>query len=198
MGPGIIIPVAVLAVAIPVTLGVTRRRFKQVAAGIGPDLGHATDPAVRLTSDALRVLGTPPWRVVHEIGRQRLGGIDHVVIGPPGVLPILTTIEPLPSAPSEGEEDPAAVAEAAVMRGDVDDALRRCAMSTERLVVVHWGISRQPEVISVETLPGVVAVDGRAVQAWLDALDGERLSPAQVDLAWQTIVTAIGRPDPLK
>ena len=120
MGPGIIIPVAVLAVAIPVTLGVTRRRFKQVAAGIGPDLGHATDPAVRLTSNALRVLGTPPWRVVHEIARQRLGGIDHVVIGPPGVLPIMTTIEPLPSAPSEGEHDPAAVAEAAVLRGDVD------------------------------------------------------------------------------
>jgi hypothetical protein len=197
MGPGIIIPVAVLAVAIPVVLGVTRRRFKQVAAGIGPDLRQGSDPSVRLTSNALRALSTPPWRVVHEIGVQRLGGIDHVVIGPTGVLPITTTIEPLPQAPADDAADPTAIAEAAVMRGDVDDALRRCAMSTDRLVVVHWGVNRQPDVISVDLLPGVVAVDGRAVQAWLDELDGERLSPAQVDLAWQTIVTAIGRPDPL-
>src|SRR5688500_11721856 len=91
VGPGIIVPLAVLAVAIPVVLGVTRRRFKLVAAGIGPDLRQGSDPSVRLTSNALRALSTPPWRVVHEIGVQRLGGIDHVVIGPPGVLPITTT-----------------------------------------------------------------------------------------------------------
>jgi len=39
------------------------------------------------------------------------------------------------------------------------------------------------------------------VREWADnaaaGRDGPPLSPAQVDLAWQTVVTAIGRPDPL-
>jgi hypothetical protein len=50
-------------------------------------------------------------------------------------------------------------------------------------------------------MPGASAVDGRHVRDWADRAaterDGQPLSPAQVDLAWQTVVTAIGRPDPL-
>jgi hypothetical protein len=197
MGPGIIIPVAVLSIVLPAVLTVARRRFKQVAAGIGPDLGLGSDPSVRLTSDALRALRTPPWRVVHEIAPTRLGGIDHVVIGPPGVLAITTTIDPLPPKSAAEAADPTAVAEAAILRGELDDALRRCAMTSDRLVVVHWGASTSGGPDSLEPLPGVVAVRGRALQTWLDGLDRERLTPAQVDLAWQTVVTAIGRPDPL-
>src|SRR5215207_4495460 len=110
MGPGIIIPVVVLSIVLPAVLTVARRRFLHVAAGIGPELGSANDPSVRLTSDALRALATPPWRVVHEIAPARLGGIDHVVIGPPGVLALTTTIEPLPPQPTTETADPAAVA----------------------------------------------------------------------------------------
>jgi len=197
MGPGIIIPVVVLSIVLPAVLTVARRRFLHVAAGIGPELGSANDPSVRLTSDALRALATPPWRVVHEIAPARLGGIDHVVIGPPGVLALTTTIDPLPPQPTTETADPAAVAKAAILRGHLDDALRRCAMSSDRLVVVHWAAPTSGDPESVEPLPGVVAVRGRSLQAWLEGLDGERLSPAQVDLAWQTVVTAIGRPDPL-
>ena len=38
---------------------------------------------------------------------------------------------------------------------------------------------------------------GRALTDWTASLDQHTLTPAQVDLAWQTITTAIGRPDPL-
>jgi hypothetical protein len=50
-------------------------------------------------------------------------------------------------------------------------------------------------------MPGVTVVDGRRLGDWAEAAsvrrDGPPLTPAQVDLAWQTVVTAIGRPDPL-
>ena len=41
------------------------------------------------------------------------------------------------------------------------------------------------------------AVDGRQLQTWVETASDRNLTPAQVDLAWQTVVTAIGRPDPL-
>ena len=72
-------------------------------------------------------------------------------------------------------------------------------MTSDRLVTVHWGANEGAAPVSVEVLPGVTAVDGRRVRDWADSAaagrDGPPLSPAQVDLAWQTVVTAIGRPD---
>ena len=64
-------------------------------------------------------------------------------------------------------------------------------------MTVHWGANRGRS-DAVETVPGAIAVDGRALQAWATGRSGDRSpSPAQIDLAWQTVTTAIGRPDPL-
>ena len=68
-------------------------------------------------------------------------------------------------------------------------------MSSDRLVHVHWGAAAGSE-IAVDVMPGLVAVDGRQLATWADG-SRSRLTPAQVDLAWQTVTTAIGRPDPL-
>jgi hypothetical protein len=99
------------------------------------------------------------------------------------------------------DPDPRAVAAAAIRRGGLDDALRRCAMTSDRLITMHWGTNDGAAPISVDVMPGASAVDGRHVRDWADRAaterDGQPLSPAQVDLAWQTVVTAIGRPDPL-
>jgi hypothetical protein len=43
----------------------------------------------------------------------------------------------------------------------------------------------------------MTAVNGRSLQEWADSLKQQALTPAQVDLAWQTVLTSIGRPDPL-
>lgn len=193
MGPGIVIPVVLVVVAVPLGLAWARQRFKR---GVSADDETASSPAVRLTSTALRALPTPPWRVVYEIAADKLGGVEHVLIGPPGAFAVQTSIEPLP-APRTDPPDPQAIARAAILRGAVDDALRKCAMSSDRLVRVHWGISTSAQGASVDELPGVTAVDGRGIEAWAAGLDGSRLTAAQVDLAWQTVTTAIGRPDPL-
>ena len=197
MGPGIIIPVLLVAVVVPLAFVWARRRFKEQTS-IGGE--RSTAPAIRLTSNALRGLESPPWRVVYEIAPDRMNGVEHVVVGPAGVYPIETSMDPLPAPIADA--DPHAVAAAAITRGGLDDALRRCAMVSDRLVRVHWGANPAGAPASVEVMPGVTAVDGRRIAEWAASAtagrDGPRLSPAQVDLAWQTVVTAIGRPDPLK
>jgi hypothetical protein len=196
MGPGIIIPVLLVAIVVPVAFVWARRRFKEQT-NIGGEL--PTAPAVRLTSNALRGLESPPWRVVYEIAPDRMNGVEHVIIGPAGVYAIETSMDPLPQPIADA--DPHAVAAAAIVRGGLDDALGRYAMASDRLVRVHWGANAAGTPASVEWMPGVTAVDGRRVAEWAAAAttgrDGPPLSPLQVDLAWQTVVTAIGRPDPL-
>ena len=198
MGPGIVIPVLIVTVAVPVVLLWARRRFKE---GDDADGDQQLAAAGRLTSKALRSLPSPPWRVVYEIAHEKLDGVEHVLIGPPGVFAIVTSMDPMPAAAVE-HPDPHQIAAPAIKRGTLDDALRRCAMTSDRLVTVHWGIDEASRgTTSVDVVPGAIAVDGRQIETWAAAVgarDRIPLSPAQVDLAWQTVVTGIGRPDPLK
>jgi hypothetical protein len=191
MGPGIIIPVILLAVVVPLGLTWAKKSFKDES----DDLGPVGAPSARLTSAALRELPAPPWRVVYEIADDKLDGVAHVLIGPAGVFAIQTSMDPLPVAVAE--PDPHDVANAAVVRAGLDDALARCAMESRCLVTVHWGVREADDDPVVDVVTGHVAVDGRSLPAWTDSLGSNVLSPAQVDLAWQTVVTAIGRPDPL-
>lgn len=194
MGPGIIIPVIFIAIVIPV--GYTwAKNLKDAGAGGGTD-ESAPPPSARLTSNVLRELASPPWRVVYEIADDKLDGVQHVLLGPAGIFALETSMEPLPQM-TDAEPDPHEVARVAISRGGLDDALSRCAMSSDALVTAHWGVSEGDQGPAIDVLPGLVAVDGRAIPAWTDSLSGDGLSPAQVDLAWQTVLTAIGRPDPL-
>lgn len=193
MGLDIIIPLGIVAVLVPAALMWAKKTFKD---NLGRDHDDAfVPPSDRLTSNALRELESPPWRVIYEIAPDRLTGVGHVLIGPAGVFALRTTMDPLPHAPA-GDADAPEVARAAITRGGLDDALRRCAMSSDRLVMVHWGVNDTAE-IKVDLMPGVIAVDGRSLATWAATAGPEALTPAQVDLAWQTVVTSIGRPDPL-
>jgi len=196
MGFGIVVPLAVLAVVVPTVLLAVKRRLTNISETTIDEAALAM-PAVRLTSGALRKLPSPEWRVVHEIAPDRLDGVQHVLIGPPGIYAVTTSMDPLPSAPqADAAPDATQVAAAAIARGGLDDALRRCAMSSDQMVVVHWGVDPAESPVSVVTLPGVTAVDGRRLSDWTAGLPTV-LTPSQVDLAWQTVAVAIGRPDPL-
>lgn len=196
MGPGIIIPIVLIAIVVPVVGVMAKKYLKDGAAD--RDEAPVVAPSARLTSNALRELPSPTWRVVYEIADDKLGGIGHVLIGPAGVFAVQTSMDPLPDPPGD-EHDPRAIAAAAIARGGLDDVLRRRGMSSDRLVVVHWGAPVAGAPVAVDTVPGATAVDGRSVSRWAEqTLAGAvALTPAQVDLAWQTVTTAIGRPDPL-
>ncbi len=196
MGAGIIVPVVVLLAVVPTVLWWARSRLKAGATGGTTD---APDPSLRLTSNALRSLPTPPWRVVYEVAADKLGGVEHVLIGPAGIFAVRTSMAPLPPpAPAADAPDAQAIGRAAIVRGALDDALRRCAMSSTALATVHWGVNPPASPgPAVDVVPGEIAVDGRMIDAWTGGLAAGTFTPAQVDLAWQTVVTAIGRPDPL-
>lgn len=195
MDLGIIIPLVVLAIVVPVVAVWTRQRFQDGANAASDAL--STAPAARLTSGALRDLPSPPWRIVYEIADDRLSGIDHVLIGPAGIFGLQTSMAAMPDPPT-AEPDARALAEPAIRRGALDDALLRCAMTSTALVHVHWGRRDDGDSAShVELTPGELAVEGRSLDVWAGGIEDEVLSPAQVDLAWQAVVTSIGRPDPL-
>jgi hypothetical protein len=193
MGPSIIIPLVAVAIIIPVAFTWAKKTFKD---GVPTDDADATVPGARLTSNALRDLPQPEWRIVYEIGVDKLGEIEDVLIGPPGIFAVRTSMTPLPVA-SDARADPQAVAKVAITRGNLDDALLRCAMTSDRLVTIHWGAPVDATAVSVDVFPGLTAVAGRQLSEWTRGLS-PTLSAAQVDLAWQTVTTAIGRPDPLR
>ena len=194
MGPEIIIPIALVAVIVPAALTWAKRNLRDPAKG-GLDLDDAGPPAGgRLTSTALRELPSPPWRVVYEIPDDKLGGVEHVLIGPAGVFALQTSMDPNPTAPAT-DPSPSEIAQPAIVRSELDEALRRCALESDRMVRVHWGTGSDGPA-AVEVVPGSTAVDGRRITEWTASLP-DRLTGSQIDLAWQTVTTAIGRPDPL-
>jgi hypothetical protein len=204
MSSGMIIAVVVVAVFAALA-GIAVQRARQAFKRAGDDRvaeqgvdAVALAAAVRLTSGALRGLPSPPWRIVYEIGAERLTGAEHVLIGPPGAFAVATSLDPLPE-PIHGDDDPDPVALAAVAmrRGGLDDALHRVRLASAGLVLVHWGGAEADAPPAVAGLHGVTHVDGRRLAQWAAALAEGPLTATQVDLGWQAVVTAIGRPDPL-
>lgn len=153
-------------------------------------------PGARLTAERLRSLASPPWRVVFEIGEKHLGPIDHVVVGPYGVLAIETVTTDRPARDHRAVEAQL-VANAAIARGDVDDLVARAGAGCKTLVRVYWGTPQPERPAGAELVPGLIAVEGQRLIDWLVALPPGPLQPAQVDQIWQTVSTGIGRPDPL-
>ena len=192
IGPRIIVPIVVVVVVVVAGFIVFRRYLDSIK----PDAESAVPSGARLTAAALHRLPTPPWRIVYEIANDSLGGIDHVLIGPAGIFAITTSLESMPS-PSTEEPSPQTVAVGAIARGDLDDVLRRCAMESTGHVTIHWGRGDDTDAVVVDIAHGSIAVSGHRIDDWFDSLETTGLSPAQTDLAWQTVVTGIGRPDPL-
>jgi hypothetical protein len=201
---GIVIPLVVL----PVVLVVGYLWYRRSIAEMRPD-----DPkpvsGVRLTSQALNRLSSPPWRVVYEIGGA-LGGVDHVIIGPPGVIAITTALADRPPVDRLTTATGTAelVSDAAVLRGPVDELARPSGTSCKLTARLFWGSPDGDRPAWDEAAHGFHLVEGQRLDEWIEALaadaaagrgpgDVSPLTPAQVDLAWQAIVMGIGRPNPL-
>jgi hypothetical protein len=193
---GIVIPLVVLPLLVVGGFLWYRRSIAELA----PDENRPVS-GVRLTAEVLHRDAAPPWRVVHEIGGA-LGGVDHVVIGPAGIIAITTVVTDRPSPDDlirlSGETQ--LVSEAAVNRGPVDEVARPSEVPCRVWARVYWGapaVARPPH---DELVHGSQLVEGQRVGEWLNALAAatdEPLDPATIDRAWQAVVTGIGRPDPL-
>lgn len=195
---------------IPIVIGVGvlaafwfwwRRRLADLSTD---DARSGDRTAVRLTSEALAGLPSPPWRLVREIPDDRLSGVDHVVIGPPGVVAIQTVLADRPVGAAGGGEDGAdgpddvdRLVVIAGARGAVDDLSSRGGADCRLLARVHWGRPDPDRPAAEEISTGVVAVEGQRLVDWLGSLGDGGLSASHVDLAWAAVTTGVGRPDPL-
>lgn len=193
MTPGIIIPI-VLLLAVLIAVGVWYQRTIRNP----PKLDSPTVSSTRLTAEVLHRLPVPPWRIVYEIG-DRLGGVDHIVVGPIGVVAISTNTMDRPTLEQvEARGLPTIIASSAITRGGVDELLTG-GVSCATLAQVYWGAPDPRRHAAEESVHATPYVEGQRLEAWLtDWVDHAPvvLSPAQVDHAWRSITVGIGRPDP--
>lgn len=207
MDLGIVIPLIVLVVAIVGGYLWYRRSM----AAMRPSEAKPIS-GVRLTAEALHRLDSPPWRIVYEIGGA-LGGVDHVIVGPLGVIAITTIVgdRPDPQRLRAAAGDAQLVAEAAVERGPVDELARPSGVNCNVSARVFWGSPDPDRAGYEEIVHGNHLVEGQRMGEWITALTDTSTSPTstspettpgldqpQIDLTWQAIVMGIGRPNPLR
>jgi hypothetical protein len=196
--PGIVIPLVVLAV---VLVGAAVW-YQRSMTSLKPDDAKPVS-GVRLTAETLHRLGSPPWRIVYEIGGA-LGGVDHVIIGPPGVVAVTTIVadRPKPERLVAAAGEAQLTAEAAIERGPADELLRPAGVTCRLSARVFWGAPDPDRPAFDEIAPGNHLVEGQRLMDWVEALDDAADEPPitqpQINMAWQAIVMGIGRPDPLR
>jgi hypothetical protein len=193
---GIIVPLIIL----PILLVGGYVWYRRSIAGIRPDDAKPVS-GVRLTAEALHRAPAPPWRVVYEIGGA-LGDVDHVIVGPPGVVAITTIVadRPDPTELRDARSDAILVSEAAIARGPLDELLRAAAASCDRWARVHWGTPDPGRPAADDLVHGSVLVEGQRIDEWLAEMVAGAVTPldaARIDAIWRTVVIGIGRPDPL-
>jgi hypothetical protein len=193
---GIIVPLIIL----PILLVGGYVWYRRSIADMRPDDAKPVS-GVRLTAEALHRAPAPPWRVVYEIGGA-LGDVDHVIVGPPGVVAITTIVadRPDPAELREARSDAILVSEAAIARGPLDELLRAAAASCDRWARVHWGAPDPGRPAADDLVHGSVLVEGQRIDEWLAEMVAGAVTPldaARIDAIWRTVVIGIGRPDPL-
>jgi hypothetical protein len=193
---GIVIPLIVL----PILLAGAYVWYRRSLAGMRPDEVTPIS-GVRLTAEALHRAPAPPWRIVYEVGGA-LGDIDHVVVGPPGVIAITTVVadRPDPARLRNASGDAVLVSEAAIARGPLDELLRAAASSCDQWARVHWGTPDLARPAADDLVHGSVLVEGQRIDDWLAGMAAAAAAPLdapRIDAIWRTIVIGIGRPDPL-
>jgi hypothetical protein len=193
---GIIVPLIIL----PILLVGGYVWYRRSIADMRPDQAKPVS-GVRLTAEALHRAPAPPWRVIYEVGGA-LGDVDHVIVGPPGVVAITTVVadRPDPVQLRDARGDAILVSEAAIARGPLDELLRAAAASCDRWVRVHWGTPDPARPAAEDLVHGSVLVEGQRIDEWLASMVADAAEPldaARIDVIWRTVVIGIGRPDPL-
>jgi hypothetical protein len=192
---GIIVPLIVIPIAVIAAFLWYRRKMNAMRL----DTEARDVPGVRLTSETLRRLPNPPWRVVYEIRPDQLEGADHIVIGSCGIIAMTTVVANRSNA--DAPRVSTLVASTSLVRAAVDEHSGTVGARCDRVVKVYWGTPQPEDPPAREGVNGAIDVEGQRLEAWLLSLPpgpppGPLTSP-QVDAAWRALVIGIGRPDPL-
>ncbi len=194
---GIIVPLVVL----PIALVGAYLWFRRLLADLRPVEANSFS-GLRLTAEALHRVPSPPWRVVYEVGGA-LGDVDHVIVGPPGVIAITTVVadRPDPAELRMARGDAQLVGDAAITRGPLDELLRPVGSSCGRSARVYWGVADPRRPAADDLVHASKLVEGQRLAEWLASIalaeQATTLDQAGIDMVWRTITMGVRRPDPL-
>jgi hypothetical protein len=146
--------------------------------------------AMSSTEDVLRRRRGKGWRVAQDATLGRGHEIDHIAIGPGGVIVVETKWR------RDVRDDALSWAARQALQGtrEVTGVLRSVVQDAPVVpVVVVWG----PD--SSEGLPrsidGVRVVHGPDFAAWLDTFDADRLTAPEVQSAWERLLGEVSARD---
>jgi len=141
------------------------------------------------TADVLRTFEREGWRLVNGLTLREKADIDHIAIGPPGVLVVETKWT------SGGAVEDVWIRNRDRWRKQVFDARKTVSAHFKRalgdapvhMVIVVWlpdGV--EPEIDRLEQ-ESITIVHGQALRQWIRSLDSAAMTPDHVDLLWQAI-----------
>ena len=148
--------------------------------------------AEQWTSNDLKLLRRRGWRVINHIV-LRHWDIDHVAIGPGGLLVVQT----------KWSSDEAALRDltsvTAGLRADAEDVrlmLKARLAQLRPAVVVVWGpAARRDDALPSEAVAGVHVVAGRHLASLLKSFDDHGVDAEAFDRAWETLAKHVERRD---
>ncbi len=149
------------------------------------------------TADDLRSLRPHGWKIVNQLALRPGWDVDHVAIGPDGVLVVETKWRSSGWDNSEAAADISrAVRQVKGNANDVGLVLRSAiAGAPVRPVLVLWSPQPGEPGNDVREVDGCVVLRGRALGSWLALLHHEVLDRAQVAEAYRRLATHIRRRD---
>ncbi len=157
------------------------------ASGTGPQL--MGDLAEQWTASELRPLRKRGWKLVNHVS-LRPWDIDHVLVGPGGVVAIETKW----SAAAWEMHPPSPRVRDAVRRtaGNARDLalwtpVRRCGAPSVTPLVVLWGPVANDEDLGPVIVDGVAVLHGRALAPWRDGQTHRALSEDHVQGIWAAL-----------
>jgi hypothetical protein len=168
----------------------------QVVVHSGAATRMAGEQAETWTASELRRLRRQGAHVANAIRLRQYGDIDHIVVGPCGLIVIETKWMSegnaswfdarLRQAVQQVRNDAFSVH--AMFLNEVPDA------AVTRVVVV-WGAGARHLAASSVPHDGVVVCNGRDLRSWIEALPADRLDPATVANVWARLEATIERRD---
>ena len=149
--------------------------------------------AEQWTSNDLKLLRRRGWRVINHIV-LRHWDIDHVAIGPGGLLVVQTkwsSDEAALPRPDLGDGRPEGG-----RRRRKADAQGATGPAPTRAVVVVWGpAARRDDALPSEAVAGVHVVAGRHLASLLKSFDDHGVDAEAFDRAWETLAKHVERRD---
>ncbi len=158
------------------------------------------DQAEQWTAQELRRLTRRGWRLLNHFS-LRVDDIDHVLLGPGGAYAVETKWS---GSSWQSDYGIARLREAIAQARENERALRlwhpfRSQQIPVSAVVVLWGrgLSKWSSEDQVRVINDVHVVAGPALRRWLERVDGEVLTSAQIETAWAAMDTQVSRRDPI-